>query len=188
MSIPKQRIRFLREGQGLSMENLPNGAFFSPASPHDPIRLPFGSRLVRCDNTGDFDDPKWENPISGKIHHKHPLGEKFGDTHFEWFYEITPFEGPPFEEGDDWDHETNTTVRVEKPERTSVWNAFRQRWEPQCTDCLSDRIKYDYHNEDFDIYFTHDELHFFFDYYCNCCVCKHCQNIHTHTCREECRV
>jgi hypothetical protein len=184
-------LYFLREGQGLSMETLPDGPFFSQRNRTDLIRIPYQCRLVRCDNTGDFDEPEWTNPISGKIYHEHPLGEKFGDIYFEWFYEITPFEGPPFEEGDVCDHETNTTVRVEKPEQTSVWNSFRQRWEPQCTEtcsCFKGRCKYDYHNEKFDSYFPRDELHFFFEYYCDCCVCEYCGNIHTYTCREMCGI
>jgi hypothetical protein len=189
MSFCFTKLYFLRKGQGLSMKNLPNGPFFSQRNEHDIIQNPYECRLVRCNNTGDYDEPKWTNPISGKIHRgEHPCGEKFGDTHFEWFYEITPIEGLTFEEGDVWDHETNTTVRVEKPERTSVWNSFRQRWEPQCTDCLSSRIKYDFSNENFDSYFPSEELHFFFEVYCKCCVCKHCDIIHTYTCSKMCRI
>jgi len=175
---------FLKEGQKLSMENLPDGPFFSQRNEHNIIICPKKCRLVRCEYDGDYDkDHQWKNPISGKIHRgEHPCGEKFGDTYFEWFYEITPIEGLTFEEGDVWNHETNTTVRVEKPGRTSVWNSFRQRWEPECTDCLSSRIKYDLLNENFYFYFPSGELHFFLEVYCNCCVCPHCKYIHESTC------
>lgn len=188
------QVFYFKEGQSrINLENLPDGPFFSQRNQHDIIQIPYGCGLVRCSQTGDdyIDDPEWTNPISGKIHHEHPFGEKFGDTYFEWFYEITPIEGLTFEEGDVWDHETNTTVRVEKPEQNSVWNSFRQRWEPECTEtwsCFKRRIKYDYHNENFDSYFPRDELHFFFEDYCDCCVCEYCGNIHTYPCREECGV
>jgi len=186
MSFCFTKLYFLRKGQGLSMENLPDGHFFTETNHHYLIRIPYGCGLVRCDYDGDYDkDHQWKNPISGKIHRgEHPCGEKFGDTSFERFYEITPIEGLTFEEGDVWDHETNTTVRVEKPGRTSVWNSFRQRWEPECTDCLSSRIKYDFFNENFDFYFPSGELHFFLEVYCNCCVCAHCKYIHDYTCSK----
>ncbi len=184
-------LYYLKRGQQLSMETLPDGPFFSKRNEYDIIQIPYGYILVRCDNTGDYDDPEWRNPISGKIYREHPLGEKFGDPYFEWFYEITPIEGPPFEEGDVWNHETNTTVRVEKPERTSVWNSFRQRWEPECTEtwsCYRRRIKYDFVNERFYDCFPSEERHFFKDVYCGCCECEYCGSVHTYTCREECGV
>jgi hypothetical protein len=189
MSFCFTNLYFLIEGQGLSMENLPDGPFFTVTNHHYLIRIPSRCVLVRCDYDGDYDkDHQWKNPISGKIHRgEHPCGEKFGDTYFEFFYEITPIEDP-FEEGYKWDHETNTMERVEKPERTSVWNSFRQCWEPECTDCLSSRIKYDFSNENFDSYFPSEELHFFFEVYCKCCVCKHCGIIHTYTCSKMCRI
>jgi hypothetical protein len=185
-------LYYLQRGQKLSMENLPAGPFFSKRNRTDLIQIPYGYRLVRCDNTGDYDEPEWRNPISGKIHREHPLGENFGDIdYYEYLYEITPFEGPPLEEGDVWDHETNTTVRVEKPERTSVWNSFRQRWEPECNKtclCFKSRIKYDSVKEKFYDCFPSEELHFFFKVYCDCCVCECCGSVHTYSCREECGV
>ena len=192
MSFLFLKLFFLRFGQGLFMENLPIGPFLSQREEHFIIQIPYGCKLVKCVNTGDYDEPKWTNPISGKIYHEHPLGEKYGDTDYEYFYEITPFEGPPLEEGDVWDHETNTTVCVEKPERTSVWNSFRLRWEPECTESCScfmqRRIKYDFVNEKFYDCFPREELHFFFEVYCRCCACEYCGSVHTHPCREECGV
>lgn len=179
------RLFSLRKDQAFSMENLPDGPFFTLISAHDIILLPPGCGLVKCDY--DYETEQWKNTISGKIHPEHPCGEKFGDTYFEFFYEITPIEDT-FEVEDVWDHETNTIVHVDKPERTSVWNSFRQRYEPECTDCLSSRIKYDFFNEKFDKYFSRDELHFFFEVYCNCCRCVHCGIIHTYTCSKMCKI
>ena len=185
MSSVFTNLHSLREGQGLSMENLPVDPFFTLGSAHDLIRIPPGCGLVRCDY--DYENEQWKNPISGKIYHEYPCGEKIGNTYFECFYEITPIEDP-FEEGYKWNHETNTMERVEKPGRTNIWNSFRQRWEPECTECCSSRIKYDFSNEDFDSFFPSGELHFFLEVYCNCCVCAHCGIIHTYTCPPMCKI
>jgi hypothetical protein len=176
---------YLPEQHPLSLENLPDGRFYTK----DQLlcfvyQVPHGSAPVWCFYSGDWvEDHSWTNPMSGLVHETHPLGLNFiKDNLFtDGFYEITELK-LIFGEGEAWCPDTRAKIHVDKIDPKSIWNPFFQRYDPACK-CLSGKaIKEMSSSSDygsylyFDMFIQCQEL--FFDVYCNCGLRNGC---HHHT-------
>jgi hypothetical protein len=155
-----------------------------------PIIVTLYNVPVFLEYTGDYiDEHSWTNLLSGECFFKHPLELTICDrTFLDGFYEIMKFGVMEFDEGDVWNPKTCQKEHVSKPGRDYVWNSICQCYEQQCNECYSGRIKYDFVNHKIDSYFISKEMHLFFEVYCKCCVCEHCNEIHTFSCRKGCRI
>jgi hypothetical protein len=170
-----------------TLESLPNGRFYTKDN-SNIVQDPHGCAPVWCEYNGNWTNEchYWENPISGRVHTTHPLGLTTSDSSFfDGFYEITQIEGLTFREGEAWCLKTNQMVRVEKTDQTSIWIPFFQEYDQPCDrnehDCESHRSKYDFSKNRFHEFFS-DDMNEFFKYYCRCCRCQKCLEIHLWDC------
>ena len=187
-----RRIFYLPQQHPLTLDSLPDGRYYTKN--HDCIVLiPPNCALFWCPYTGDFtdEDHSWTNPKSRLVHTTHPLGFTVNsdNSFFDGFYEITEIE-VTFGEGDKLCPDTNAMICVEKTDAQSVWNPFFQRYDPPCDrdtcDCELHRINYDFVNESFHKIFPNMTI--FYEFYCKCCRCEYCSNIHIGTCAEMCKL
>jgi hypothetical protein len=179
---------YLQQPTRITVSTLRHGRYYTKDQVDSGVYpVPFRSVPYWYEYTGNYDDVhNWKNPMSSQIYEKHPLGLTVADnSFFDGFYEIIETEGLTFGEGEAWCLKTNQPVRVEKTEPMSVWNPFFQKYDQPCDrnerDCELHRIKYDFSKNSFHEFFS-DDIEEFFTYYCRCCRCQNCLEIHLWDC------
>jgi len=179
---------YLQTQNSITVSTLRHGRYYTEDQLDSGIYpVPFQSLPYWCRYTGNHNDVhNWTHPTSGQIYETHPLGLTVADNSFlDGFYEITETEGLTFGEGEAQCLITNKKIRIEKTDRTSVWIPFFQKYDQPCdrneSDCELHRSKYDFSKNSFHEFFS-DDMKEFFKYYCRCCRCQKCIEIHLWDC------
>jgi hypothetical protein len=179
---------YLQTQNSITLSTLPHGRYYTKEQVDSGVYpVPFRSVPCWCSYIGNYVDVhNWTNSMSNQIYVKHPLGLTVADNSFlEGFYEITETEGLTFGEGEAWCPDTNQKIRVKKTDVRSIWNPYFQKYDQPCDrnehDCELHRIKYDFSKNSFHEFFS-DDIEEFFTYYCRCCRCQNCLQIHLWDC------
>ena len=163
--------------------------------------VPYGYAFVKVIYSRDkkTNSHSWINPYRSKPYKYHRMGlkEEIDPSFFEDFYELTKIkaliERPRrekwlFLEGEVWRvEESGMSFRIMKTDLRSVWNPFFQRYDEPCPEdnyeCVRNRIHYNFMEHNIHEMFK-DNMSLFFEVYCPCSRCNHCNDFHLGTCAE----